>query len=86
MPIQIDGIDRRICQTWKMITSDNHSIKIMEVSDRRFVYITVIGLDNREVRLTASLSDLDAISRMVTTVRDRLEALGIVEGLEKIVP
>jgi hypothetical protein len=92
---QVDSIDRRIYQTlrveFKRGTS-SQSTPYLKVQDSPELARTAVlvelhsGYGTSGSAIYMSVSDLDACIRILTLAKERLEALGTIEGLEKIVP
>lgn len=84
----MDGTDRRIWERWTTVIGDTKFV-VEEQSwlkrDRVSVGIAS-SASASGMNVAMSVMDLDAAIRVLTLARERLEALGAMDGLEKVAP
>lgn len=80
----MDGIDRRIALRWHIMTIDGtgYSLVIEESASQR----NTISMTFRGNSTALTLGDIAAMIRMLTEAKERLEAFGPLEALEKAAP
>lgn len=82
----MDGLDRRILQQQRIKTKD-HEFAVLEMPTRVFVDVRITFMTTGSFStLQANVEDLAAMIRMLEVAKERLEVLGHMDGLEKIVP
>ena len=83
----MDMIDGRIYTLQEIkLASDMYFGLCEQRGNRQKVSIYLTSGGDSAARYSVSMDDLTAMIRMLTTAKERLEAFGSLDGLEKIVP